>query len=407
MKNKYCDKQFYKTVLVIGIPIVIQNLIGLGLNMADTIMIGKLGVDELAAVGTANRLYFIFSTLCFGIYSGAAVYVSQYWGVKDIKNIRGTFGIEFLLGSIVSLTFTIMAIFFAPQILGLFTSDPNVIRLGCQYLYIVAISYIFTSLSFAINFNCRAIHMLKAPTIINLVALLLNLLLNYILIFGKFGAPRMGGPGAALATLIARVVEFVLPRRGNMPEGRRLVLLVIVATLPLFAILPIEGKVEAFGNNPVFVSCALLVTGCILFFSDRMGRGSKTVRNTTLTDALLIGVAQGCATIPGLSRSGCTISAGMALGLDRKFAVRFSFLMSLPAVLGATILKVVKTVMEAEPIPAGMMPKYLLGMVIAGVVGYFSIKLVNLLAAKGKFGAFAYYCWAAGLVSLAANYFFL
>ena len=197
------------------------------------------------------------------------------------------------------------------------------------------------------------------------------------------------------------------PRRGNMPEGRRLVLLVIVATLPLFAILPIEGKVEAFGNNPVFVSCALLVTGCILFFSDRMGRGSKTVRNTTLTDALLIGVAQGCATIPGLSRSGCTISAGMALGLDRKFAVRFSFLMSLPAVLGATILKVVKTVMEAEPIPAGMMPKYLLGMVIAGVVGYFSIKLVNLLAAKGKFGAFAYYCWAAGLVSLAANYFFL
>ena len=197
------------------------------------------------------------------------------------------------------------------------------------------------------------------------------------------------------------------PRRGNVPEGRRMVLLIIVATLPLFAILPIESKVESFGNNPIFVSCALLVTGCILFFSDRMGRGSKTARTTTLTDALIIGVAQGCATIPGLSRSGCTISAGMALGLDRKFAVRFSFLMSLPAVLGATILKVVKTIIEAEPIPAGMMPKYLLGMVIAGVVGYVSIKLVNLLAAKGKFGAFAYYCWAAGLVSLAANYFFL
>ena len=120
------------------------------------------------------------------------------------------------------------------------------------------------------------------------------------------------------------------PRRGNMPEGRRMVLLVIVATLPLFAILPLESKVESFGNNPIFVSCALLVTGCVLFFSDRMARGSKTVRNTTLTDALLIGVAQGCATIPGLSRSGCTISAGMALGLDRKFAVRFSFLMALP-----------------------------------------------------------------------------
>ena len=210
MKNKYCDKQFYKTVLIIGIPIIIQNLISLGLNMADTIMIGKLGVDELAAVGTANRLYFIFSTLCFGIYSGAAVYVSQYWGVKDIKNIRRTFGIEFLLGTVVSLLFTVLAVFFGPQILGLFTSDPNVIHLGCKYLYIVAISYVFTSLSFAINFNCRAIHMLTAPTVINMIALVLNLVLNYVLIFGKFGAPRMGVSGAAWATLIARVVEFVL-----------------------------------------------------------------------------------------------------------------------------------------------------------------------------------------------------
>lgn len=210
MKNQYCDKQFYKTVWVIAVPIVIQNLISIGLNMADTIMIGKLGVDELAAVGTANRLYFVFSTLCFGIYSGAAVYVSQYWGVKDIKNIRKTFGIEFSLGASMSLLFTILAIFFAPWILRCFTQEARVIELGCQYLRIVAVSYLFTSLSFAINFNCRAIHMLKAPTIINMLALILNLILNYILIFGKFGAPKLGVQGAALATLIARVVEFVL-----------------------------------------------------------------------------------------------------------------------------------------------------------------------------------------------------
>lgn len=210
MKNQYCDRQFYKTVWSISVPIVIQNLISIGLNMMDTIMIGKLGVDELAAVGTANRLYFIFSTLCFGIYSGAAVYVSQYWGVKDIKNIRRTLGIDILLGSGMSILFTLLAIFFGPQILGIFTKDPNVITLGCQYLKIVAISYLFTSLSFAINFNCRAIHMLKTPTVINTIALFLNLVLNYVLIFGKFGAPKLGVAGAALATLIARVVEFVL-----------------------------------------------------------------------------------------------------------------------------------------------------------------------------------------------------
>ena len=190
------------------------------------------------------------------------------------------------------------------------------------------------------------------------------------------------------------------PDRGNPPEARRLVLLVIVGTLPLFVVMLVRDQVEALGGSPVFVSCALLMTGCILFLSDRMAGGRKTARNATLKDVLLVGVAQGCATIPGLSRSGCTISAGMAVGFDRKFAVRYSFLMSLPAVLGATILEV-KDVFGAEGgLPEGMLPIYLLGMVIAGVVGYFSIRLVNLLAAKGKFGAFAYYCWAAGLVFL-------
>lgn len=190
------------------------------------------------------------------------------------------------------------------------------------------------------------------------------------------------------------------PSRGHPPEARRLVFLIIVGTLPLFVVMLVKDYVEALGSSPVFVSCALLVTGCILFFSDRMAGGRKTARTATVKDVLLVGLAQGCATIPGLSRSGCTISAGMAVGFDRKFAVRYSFLMSLPAVLGATILEV-KDVLGAEGgLPEGVLPKYLLGMVIAGVVGYFAIQLVNLLADKGKFGAFAYYCWAAGLISL-------
>ena len=188
--------------------------------------------------------------------------------------------------------------------------------------------------------------------------------------------------------------------RGNPPEARRMVLLIIVGTLPLFLVLPIQDKVEALGSNPVFVAGALLVTGCILFLSDQMARGHKTVRSATLLDVLLVGVAQGFATVPGLSRSGCTISAGMVRGFDRKFAVRYSFLMSLPAVLGATLLKVLD-VMELEGgFPQENLPKYLLGMVIAAVVGYFSIQLVKLLTSKGRFGAFAFYCWGAGALSL-------
>ena len=183
------------------------------------------------------------------------------------------------------------------------------------------------------------------------------------------------------------------------PPARRLILLIIVATLPLFLVLPIKDYVEQIGNYPAAVSCILLLTGAVLFLSDRMAHGHKNARSATLKDALLIGVAQSVATLPGLSRSGSTIAAGMACGLDRKFAVRFSFLMSLPAVLGATILKAVDVVQEGG-VDLSLLPKYLLGMAFAGVVGYFSIGLVNLLTAKGKFGAFAYYCWGAGALFL-------
>ncbi len=191
---------------------------------------------------------------------------------------------------------------------------------------------------------------------------------------------------------------------GKPPEGRRLVLLVILGTLPLFLVLPFDDLVEGMGANPMFVALMLLLTGCILFLSDHYAGGRKTVRTATVKDALLVGLAQGMATIPGLSRSGTTISAGMALGFDRNFAVRYSFLLSLPAVLGATLLKVVKVAASGE-VDIKLLPMYLCGMVVAGVVGYFAISLVKLLADKGKFGKFAFYCWIVGGIALIASLF--
>lgn len=188
----------------------------------------------------------------------------------------------------------------------------------------------------------------------------------------------------------------------NTPPARRMVLLIIVATLPLFGILPVKDYIESAMNNVTFVSVALIATGFILFFSDRMARGRKTARTATMTDALRVGCAQAFGTLPGISRSGSTISAGLLRGYDRNFAVRFSFLMSLPAVLGANILTL-KDVIEEGGIDTTLLPVYLVGMVVAAVVGYFAIRLVNLLADKGKFGAFAWYCWAAGAASLAAS----
>ncbi len=191
--------------------------------------------------------------------------------------------------------------------------------------------------------------------------------------------------------------------RQTPPPARRLVLLIIVATLPLFLILPVKDLVEEAMNNVHFVSVALLATGFILWFSDRMARGRKTARNATVLDAVLVGLAQALGTLPGISRSGITISAGMLRGFERTFAVRFSFLMSMPAVLGANILSL-KDVMETGAFHMEMLPLYLVGTVVAAVVGYFAIRLVNLLADKGKFGAFAWYCWIVGAVPLAAGF---
>ncbi len=193
-------------------------------------------------------------------------------------------------------------------------------------------------------------------------------------------------------------------RKGRKDPGARMILMLIVATLPLFVILPIKDKVESLYSNTIFVGCALIVTGCILFFSDRMAKGKKTVRSATLLDALLVGVGQAVAVVPGLSRSGTTISAGMLRGFSRKFAVRFSFLLSIPAVLGANIISIGDAV--AAGIDTSLLPAYIAGTVVAAVSGYFAIRLVNSLADKGKFGSFAYYCWGIGAAAVIATLIF-
>ena len=183
-----------------------------------------------------------------------------------------------------------------------------------------------------------------------------------------------------------------------VPPARRLILLIIVGTLPLFAVLPIRKHVQGLTDNMVFVGAALIVTGILLFLCDRVRKGRKTERSATWVDALLVGVGQAVATLPGVSRSGMTITAGCFVGYERRFAVRFSFLLSIPAVLGANILSVGDAARAG--INGAEVPMYLVGVVTAAVVGYLCIRLLKYVADKGRFGAFAYYCWAVGILTL-------
>ena len=183
---------------------------------------------------------------------------------------------------------------------------------------------------------------------------------------------------------------------GSVPEFFDVLL--HLGTLPLFAVLPIRKAVQGLGDNMVFVGAALIVTGFLLFLCDRVRKGHKTERSATWLDALLVGVGQAVATLPGVSRSGMTITAGCFVGYERRFAVRFSFLLSIPAVLGANILSI------GDAVKAGVngaeVPMYLVGVVTAAVVGYLCIRLLKYVADKGRFGAFAYYCWAVGILTL-------
>lgn len=206
-----------------------------------------------------------------------------------------------------------------------------------------------------------------------------------------------------IVSMFFEVLGFVNvgPLAGQKKErypAARLFLMIVLSTLPLVLILPVKDKVELLYYKSIFIGVMLILTGFMLHVSDHMVQGNKTEKNMSMLDALLIGVCQCVATIPGLSRSGTTITAGLAVGLRREFAVKFAFLMSLPAVLGANLLSFVDAAQEG--IDWSSMPAYLVGTAVAMVTGIGAIALLKRISRSGRFGGFAYYCWVVGALSI-------
>ncbi len=229
-----------------------------------------------------------------------------------------------------------------------------------------------------------------------------NLLFEVLLHFGSLVAVFVAfwGDIKALVLEALTMVHIRKLPQGKKPDmvSRRLIWFIILATLPLVLVLPFKDKVEHLSGNTFFIGFAFLLTGCMLFFSDRMNRSNKDVKTATVWDVLIVGIAQALAVLPGISRSGTTITCGMTRGFDRQFAVKMSFLMSIPAVLGATLLEVIDALQVG--VDPAIVPVYLVGMLVAGVSGYLAIVLLKYITAKGKFGAFSYYCWGIGLLTL-------
>lgn len=208
MKQIWQNKKFLKDMLVIAIPIALQNLITSSLNMIDTLMISELGKSSIAAVGLANQLFFFYALIIFGINSGSSIFISQFWGKKDTDNIKRVLGLAVTLSALAGLVFTIVAFFFPEIVMRFFIKEEMVVKLGSDYLRIVSLSYMITGISFAFSIASRSIGQPKMPMTVSAISFITNTIFNYLLIFGHFGFPELGVKGAAYGTLIARIVEF-------------------------------------------------------------------------------------------------------------------------------------------------------------------------------------------------------
>ncbi|VYU64070.1 MATE family efflux transporter [Clostridium tertium] len=208
MRKIFKDKAFITTMLTLALPITLQSFITSSLNLVDNLMIGRLGEEAIAAVGLANQYFFIFTLCLSGINAGASVFMSQYWGRKDVKSIKKVLGLDLSIGFIASIIFGGAALILAEQIMGLLSRDIMVIELGSQYLRIIAITFIFTNFTQGFSSALRSSEQPKVPMYASLIGVVCNAFLNWVFIFGNLGAKPMGVAGAALATSIARTLEL-------------------------------------------------------------------------------------------------------------------------------------------------------------------------------------------------------
>jgi len=186
-----------------------QALLNTTLNLVDTMMIGSLGESAIAAVGLANKVFFVFTLLLFGVVSGSSILTAQYWGKRDVKNIRRVLGVSLIIGVTASVIFMAAGLFIPNIVMRIFTPSESTIAVGSSYLFIVALSYPLTAVTNCYIALLRATNKVKAPVFISIVSIGVNVILNYTFIFGNFGAPELGVRGAAIATVIARLVEAI------------------------------------------------------------------------------------------------------------------------------------------------------------------------------------------------------
>ena len=202
--------KFYRTVIALVVPMALQNLINVGVTAADVIMLGAVGEKALSGASLAGQVQYIMTLFLFGLTSGATVLTAQYWGKGDKKAIEKILGMAVKAAVCVTALFTVAAFAIPEYLMRIFTSDPEVIAEGINYLQIVGFTYLMIGVTQAYLYIMRSVERVVVATVVYLMSLICNIILNAVFIFGLFGLPAMGVRGAALGTLCARILEVVL-----------------------------------------------------------------------------------------------------------------------------------------------------------------------------------------------------
>ena len=207
---EFNKKSLNRKLLKIATPIAIQGIVSATLSMVDNIMVGFLGETELAAVGVGSQLFMVHYLVLFGILSGSATFMAQFYGTKDMANIRKVIGFDFTLLAVLGAVCFALVNCFTNGILSVYTEDPAVKALAAQYVRINSLSFLLLAISSPLEMAFKATQQVRIPMLISNVIFFTNIAINYVLIFGKFGFPKMGVAGAAIGTISSRIIEVLM-----------------------------------------------------------------------------------------------------------------------------------------------------------------------------------------------------
>ncbi|MBR6406187.1 MAG: MATE family efflux transporter [Lachnospiraceae bacterium] len=204
------DRSFYKSLFSLALPIVLQNFISFAVNFADNLMVGRLGDTAVSAVYMGNQFQTVLQMFVFGIDAAMLIIAAQYWGIRDTKSIRRIAAMGIRWSVLVGAVIAAIVLIFPRFLLGRLTNDAAVVEAAIPYVIFVALSYVFFCASQLLISTMKSVENAKLGFYVSLIALFVNIFLNWVLIFGKFGLPALGVKGAAIATLISRIVEFLI-----------------------------------------------------------------------------------------------------------------------------------------------------------------------------------------------------